>query len=311
MTILLAPGTSRTVSFVIKALLSSPSPPPIRLLAHTPASKTTLETTYGASVSVVIADLEDKATLEKAMDGVSVVFYNGPVGEHEVQLGKNAIDAAVAAGVQHFMFCSVLHPYISKMTHHRHKLDIEEYLFESGLPYTIIQFPSFAEQPTHLMQNVSIADVLKSGHINIPWEPSVLHGFLDLDDLGAVAVSILLSPEKHVRARYELVGQNLTYDEVAQVFTKFNKTRGGPAVESVKIEQEAFFARFEVGGRRLESWTKNAFHRMMTYYDERGLPGSTNILRYLLGREPTTWKALLERETVKGAQASNTGFIIE
>ncbi|TFY52599.1 hypothetical protein EVG20_g10485, partial [Dentipellis fragilis] len=111
MSILLAPGTSRTVSFVIKALLSSPSPPPIRLLAHTPTSKTTLETIYGASVSVVIADLEDKATLEKAMDGVSVVFVQRAVGEHEVQLGKNAIDAAVAAGVQHFVFCSVLHPY--------------------------------------------------------------------------------------------------------------------------------------------------------------------------------------------------------
>ncbi|KAA1477603.1 NAD(P)-binding protein [Dentipellis sp. KUC8613] len=304
MTILIAPGTSRTVSFVIRALLSSPSPPPIRLLAHTSASKAALESTYGTSVSVVIADLQDTAAVAKAMDGVSAVFYNGPVGEHEVQLGKNVIDAAVAARVQHFVFCSVLHPYISKMVHHRHKLDVEEYLFESGLQYTIIQ-------PTHLMQNVSIPDALKSGRINIPWEPSVLHGFLDLGDLGVVATSILLSPEKHIRARYELIGQNLTYTEVAQVFTEFNKARGGKAVESVSIEKEAFFGRFETAGRKLDSWTKDTFYRMMTYYDTRGLPGSTNVLRYLLGREPTTWKDLLERETAKGAQASNTGFIIE
>lgn len=28
----------------------------------------------------------------------------------------------------------------------------------------------------------------------------------------------------------------------------------------------------------------------------RGIPGNTNTLRWLLGREPTTWKDLLRRE---------------
>ncbi|TFY65931.1 hypothetical protein EVG20_g5153 [Dentipellis fragilis] len=142
-------------------------------LAHTPESKLELEATYpnaAASVSFVIADLANKAALEKAMDG----------------LGKTIIDAAIAVDIQHFVLSSVLHPDISKMTYHRNKLEyvphpdaslplqddepisqrVEEYLFESGLQYTIIQ-------PAHLMQNVNIADVLKSGRIKIPWEPSV------------------------------------------------------------------------------------------------------------------------------------------
>ncbi|TFY70745.1 hypothetical protein EVG20_g2283 [Dentipellis fragilis] len=167
-------------------------------------------------------------------------------------------------------------------------------------------------QPAHLMQNVNIADVLKSGRIKIPWEPSVLHGFLDLEDLGAVASSILCSPEKHVRARYELVGRR------REVFTEFVKTRDGNVVESLETGKDQFFEKLEWAIRgSLDSWTRNTLHRMFAYYDIRyvGLPGSTNALRNLLGWEPTTWQAMLERETVKGSQApesrlSTTGFTI-
>ncbi|TFY76903.1 hypothetical protein EWM64_g7113 [Hericium alpestre] len=291
MTILIAPGTSRTATYVIRALLATPSPPPLRLLAHSESSKTSLESTYAdalAEVTVTTADFLDPASLQAAMSGASTVFYNGPMSGNDVRMGKNAVDAAKAAGVQAFVFCSVLHPYISRMIHHRSKLEVEEYLFESGLKYTILQ-------PTHMMQNVKVKDVLKSGQISIPWKPEVLHGFLDLYDLGAATASILRSPADHAYARYELISVNGTYHDVAKAFTAC----AGKEVKCMQVEPEVALKPFEARGMIRDLWVRDALGRMFAYYNEHGLPGSPNILRWLLGREPSTWPDMIRLE---GAQ---------
>ncbi len=37
-------------------------------------------------------------------------------------------------------------------------------------------------------------------------------------------------------------------------------------------------------------YTRDAGQRMLLYYNERGLVGSTNVMRWLLGREPAQWE---------------------
>lgn len=122
MTILIAPGTSRTNSYVIDALLAQDSQASLRLLAHSAHSESILKKKY-PSVDTVVADFMKRSALESAMSDVKVVFLNLPLSENSVQVGKNAIDAAKKARVERIVFCSVLHPFISKMRHHRQKLE--------------------------------------------------------------------------------------------------------------------------------------------------------------------------------------------
>ena len=62
---------------------------------------------------VVAADLNDKSSLRAAVDGAYAVFAVTNYWEKmdkdvEVQQGKNLVDAAAEAGVQHFIWSSVL-----------------------------------------------------------------------------------------------------------------------------------------------------------------------------------------------------------
>jgi hypothetical protein len=125
MTIVIIPATSRTNTFVINALLSFPRPPSIRLIAHTNASRIRLQEIFmnRPNVSTAVADLLDPLSLRNALNGARIVFYNGPVLANEAQMGKNVVDAACAMDIEKLVYSSVLHPYISRLPHHRSKLE--------------------------------------------------------------------------------------------------------------------------------------------------------------------------------------------
>src|SRR5260370_6998269 len=125
MTIVIIPATSRTNTFVINALLSFPRPPSIRLVAHTNASRMRLQEIFmnRPNVSTAVADLLDPLSLRNSLNGARIVFYNGPVLANEAQMGKNLVDAASAMAIAKLDYSTVLHPYISRLPHHRSKLE--------------------------------------------------------------------------------------------------------------------------------------------------------------------------------------------
>ena len=56
------------------------------------------------------------------------------VSPDEIAIGRVSIAAARSAGVEHFVYHSVLHPQTEAMPHHWLKLRVEEALITSGLP---------------------------------------------------------------------------------------------------------------------------------------------------------------------------------
>ncbi|KAH9960560.1 NAD-P-binding protein [Lactifluus volemus] len=290
MTIVIIPATSRTNTFVIKALLSFPRPPSIRLVAHTDDSRTQLRADFMThpNVSTAVADLLDPSSLRKALCGARVVFYNGPLRANESQMGKNIVDAACAMDVEKLVYCSILHPYISRLPHHRSKLEVEEYIFESGLNYTILQARGY--QPAHLMQDIPVKTVLQDGYLQVSFSPLVTHGFLDLIDLAAVAVAILRArPSKHARTRYELVGDIASYRDITQWLSEY----AGMPITIERVDRDTAIQRL---GRLKDAYGCDALARMISYYEEHGLTGSINTLCWLLGRDSTSLKQYIARE---------------
>ena len=113
---------------------------------------------------VFVGDMRSQAILVQAVQGVQTVYHICPnMSPDELTIGGLVVAAAHSAGVSHFVYHSVLHPQTEAMPHHWAKLRVEEYLLESGLPYTILQ-------PAAYMQNVLAgwASIVKDGLYGVP-----------------------------------------------------------------------------------------------------------------------------------------------
>ncbi|CAL1709519.1 unnamed protein product [Somion occarium] len=277
MTILITAATGRTSTYVIKALLSDKAiePSQLRLLVRSQAAIERVKAKFPElqPSCFVIGDYLEASSLPPALEGVDLVFYNGPpFTPLETAMGIAMIEAAKNAGVKHFVFCSVLHPLLTKLLNHRSKLYVEEHLIESGLNYTILQ-------PTSLMQNFDLQNVIKSSVIPAPYSSKTLQGFLDLEDLAVVARDVILNPTLHNRARYELVGENITLEEVAKTI---GRVANLPALKCEEVPRAKVAESGAIPTKALSEYAKEGLDRMLYYYDRRGIPGNNNVARYFV-----------------------------
>lgn len=85
------------------------------------------------------ANLANPTAVAEFMSGAETVFHIGPsFHPHETTIGYHMIDTAVQAGVQHFVYSSVIQTRLHKLLNHDCKRYVEEALFESGLKWTIL-----------------------------------------------------------------------------------------------------------------------------------------------------------------------------
>jgi NAD(P)H dehydrogenase (quinone) len=160
---------------------------------------------------VVVGDLRDPAKMRLAMEGIRAVYHVCPnMSPDEVEIGRLMLEEARRAGVEHVVYHSVLHPQTEKMPHHWQKLRVEEMIFESGLPYTILQ-------PAPYMQNwlASWKSILEEDVLRVPYSVDARFSFVDLDDVAQIAKTVLTEPD-HTYAIYELAGTTpISHVEVA------------------------------------------------------------------------------------------------
>jgi uncharacterized protein YbjT (DUF2867 family) len=232
---------------------------------------------------VIVGDLRDQSAIRSAVEGARAVYHICPnMIPDEVVIGKLVIEEVKRAGMEHIVYHSVLHPQIEVMNHHWQKMRVEEMLFESGLPFTILQ-------PAPYMQNLLAGwrSIVEDGVLRIPYSVDVKFSFLDLEDLAEV-VRIVLTEAGHRNAIYELAGTNPTsHAEVAGIV-------GRGLNRNVRVEKE------EIGDWRLRAsgmsdYALENLIRMFEYYDKWGLVGNPNVLKWILKREPTSLASFVDR----------------
>ncbi|MBF8282622.1 MAG: NmrA-like family protein, partial [Anaerolineales bacterium] len=206
--ILITGAGGKTGQAVIKAVAARGEN--VRALVHREAQASAVKA-LGAREAVV-GDMRDEEALRRAMEGARAVYHICPnVNPDEVTIGRTVITAARAAGVERFVFHSVLHPQVEAMPHHWNKLRVEEALFESSLPFTVLQ-------PTAYMQNILAGwdSSVKQGVYTVPYPVETRLSLVDLEDV-AEAAAIVLTEPGHAGATYELVGtEAMTQVEVAE-----------------------------------------------------------------------------------------------
>ncbi|RAI44368.1 SDR family oxidoreductase [Rhodoplanes roseus] len=256
---------------------------PVRALVHSDAARQQLEK-LGVE-ETALGDMLHPPTLAGAMEGVNAVLHIGPaMHPKESVIGINVIDAARQSGVKRFVYSSVAHPQIEALVNHQAKLSVERYLIESGLAYTILQ-------PMHYMQNVSVPNVIGSGVLALPYSLDMPMSFLDLLDYGEVVVKVL-AEDGHERATYHLCGpDHMSYRQVAELISR----ESGRSIEPRRISQEAAIENFPIV-RSQGAYAALGVERLFLYYDLFGLSGNSNILRWLLRRDPTNYAQYVKRE---------------
>jgi uncharacterized protein YbjT (DUF2867 family) len=236
--------------------------------------------------NVIVGDLRDEAALHSALDGVRAVYHICPnMNPDEAVIGTLVIGAAQRAGVEHFVYHSVMHPQIEAMNHHWQKMRVEEMLFESRIPFTILQ-------PAPYMQNLLAGwkNIVEEGIMRVPYSVQSKFSFIDLEDL-AEAAKIVLTESSHVNAIYELAGTPPTsHAEVAEIFRRVLKR--DVRAEKISIGDWNLTA----GG--LSEYARENLVRMFEYYNLWGLAGNPNMLKSLLKHEPTSLESFVRKQTV-------------
>jgi uncharacterized protein YbjT (DUF2867 family) len=277
-TVLITLGSSKQAKHLIPILLAQPNESyHIKAFCHSLTSGTKLLHEYGQphNLSIVVGDQNNPREVAKVFQNehVDVVYHiSPPFSVDEEHNGINFIKAAQTAGVRHFVYSSVLHPFRMKMVHHHAKLNVEEYLTESTLNYTVLQ-------PTHFFQNINVKAAAADGSLSVPYNPDNEMGFVDLRDVSQAAFKVISEGPKHYRARYELVGDNQPYSTIAKTIS----TVSGKEITAQRSDAAQV-------AKVMSKGDKDAYERairMLVYYDSWGLTGSTNILEWLLGHQPT------------------------
>lgn len=263
---LVRPNRNSSTSTLSGAPRFSPSPP------HTQDPRRVVE--GAALVEIAEGDLLDAISLQTALKGVHALYLICPnMHPAEERIGELVMAAAKEAGVEQFVYHSVLHPQVEAMPHHWSKMRVEERLFTSGVPFTILQ-------PTAYMQNLPAnfkADVLRN-----PYPVEARLSLIDLNDVAEAAATVL-TERGHTNAIYELCGTApLSQIQVAEIFSQVL----GRPVHAEAVPLEAWEQSARAAG--LNDYARETLLAMFRYYANFGLAGNPNVLRWLLKREPTT-----------------------
>jgi uncharacterized protein YbjT (DUF2867 family) len=194
------------------------------------------------------------------------------------------IAAAQSAGIEHFVFHSVLQPQIEAMPHHWKKLRVEEVLLQSGLPFTILQ-------PTAYMQNILAQwdSIIQRGSYSIPYPGETRLSMVDLEDVAQAAATVLTKPG-HAGATYELVGEHaISQIKVAAILSQKLNRPIQITVTPLKDWEE----RARASG--LGDYQVDTLIRMFRYYADYGFEGNSHVLNWLLGRPPRSFEDFVTR----------------
>jgi uncharacterized protein YbjT (DUF2867 family) len=230
-TILVTGATGAQGGAVAKALLKNGNTVRIIVRRASRHSKAA-EELEKSGAEIIIADMEDPASLEGALKGVYALFSvqgmnNGT--DSERRHATNLLTAAFEAGVQ-----QVVHASVNQTGNHlqftnwdkwnkKYWLDKqfgEDTLRNTGFKYWTILRPVFFMDNFIIPKVVFMFPDLAKGAIVTAWDSNAKLQLIAVEDTGAFAAAAFNDPEKFNRQVIDLAGDELTIGEIAESITQ-------------------------------------------------------------------------------------------
>jgi uncharacterized protein YbjT (DUF2867 family) len=188
---------------------------------------------------LIKGDLDNPDSLEQATNDVDSVFLMGPLEfpfveggtERETHRGKMMVDKAKEKKVEHLVYSSVVNADKNTgIPHFESKYKVEQYIKNSGIPYTIIG-------PTYFMENLlSILRAgLQQGQLALPLSPSRILQQSALENIAEFFALVLEHRNSFLGKRIDIASDELTGEQAAKVLS--NELGHKIRYEQVPLEQ--------------------------------------------------------------------------
>jgi NAD(P)H dehydrogenase (quinone) len=212
MTIAVIGATGNTGRAVVKELKAL-GQDPVAVVRNPDKAREVL----GANAKTAVADLNDRAALDKALQGAESVFLATGVNPQLADQNNNVLDAALGAGVKFLVRLSAGRSVVgpdSQAPAGRAHYAIDERLRGGKIGWVILR-------PGLFMQNVlgQSAAIKSDSKIVMPYAKDFPLALIDVRDTGAVAARILIDPAPHAGKEYEFTGAMTSFGELADVFS--------------------------------------------------------------------------------------------
>jgi len=267
-------------------------------------SKPSAKALESLGAETVAANLNDAVTLKEALKGAYAVYavtnyWESRSADVEMKQGKAMADAAKDAGVQHFIWSSLLNiTELSKgilpdVKHFDSKAHIEAYIREIGIPASFF-LPGFymSNIPGAMMRQLPPNNDWTLG-LPIPTSSPV--PLLDTaDDTGKFVKGILLNREKALGMR---VYGATDYYTVAEIIKEFQEAfpEAGKSAKAVELPHEVFKGALAMSGMPAEG--QEELLQNMRLMNEFGYYGGAKLeeSHSILVDNLTTWKEYMAK----------------
>lgn len=275
MKILVTGSTGTVGSEVIKELLKCNAA--VRALVRSEGKGSDLP----ADVEVVVGDLLDPVTVQKALDGVDKLYLLNAVTPDELTQGLIAYNLAKRLRLQQVVYHSVFEvDRFKDVPHFASKLTIESALKQFDVPFTILR-------PSYFFQNDKALKepLMGAGFYPIPLGRRGISA-VDVRDI-AEAAAIALTTDGHQGKTYNLVGPRvLSGPDAASIWSRLLQ-------REVRYGGEDFDSWEEQMRQSVPSWMAFDLRMMFQGYLERGFvasDGDIKALTELLGHPPRSYE---------------------
>lgn len=224
----------------------------------------------------IIGDFHSISDVNYAMKEVNSVCYIPPrFKEDEFEIGKLVVDAAKVNQIGHFCFVSAYHPQLSSLGHHLKKLQVEEYLIDSDLMYTVVQ-------PSMFMQNIRVEweNIVAKGIYPRPYSPDSQMNVIDTNDLGE-AIANIITNKNLWGATYELCNSTtISHREMAQIISE----ELGRSVVAVHrdIKDWTIWAK----NHKWSAYAIKTYVKMCEHYDKHGYKYGNDVTLSAIIKRP-------------------------
>lgn len=236
----------------------------------------------GKAGEAVKGDLTDIRSLKDAFTGAHGVFVvtNFWEGADEMAQGKNAVQAAMEAGVNHFIWSTL--PNVEAISngkfevpHFTGKAKVDEFVKQAGFQhYTFVQAPFYFQNLTGMMGAQPQQDGTTGWTLPIDPAQKVIH-MGDINDLGKVVAGAFVNPEKTGNGSYLSLAPELnSFNDIIAAYKA-----QGMDYSFTRVPGELFSTFFE-GAREIAE--------MLAYFEAHTYMGPGSQTQIQLAKETAT-----------------------
>ena len=236
----------------------------------------------GKADEAVYADLNDLQSLKEAFKDAYGVFVvtNFWEGADEIAQGKNAVGAAKATGVQHFIWSTL--PDVESISsgefdvpHFTNKAKVDDLVKNAGFKYsTFVEAPFYYQNLVGRLAPQAKQDGTTGWTLPVDPTKKVIH-WSDINDMGKVVAGAFLQPEKAGNRDYLALATELnSFNDVIEAYK-----RHGKAYSFSQVPAEVFSTFFE-GAKEMAE--------MFGYWEKYTYMGPGSALRIESAKEIAT-----------------------